>query len=503
MRAAMYLRQSLANGEGIERQRSRCRALIDARDWTLVQEYVDDDVSASKTRGPGTAWHAMLNAKGIDVIVAVNLDRLLRQQKDLIALIESGMKVTTLEGEIDLTSASGEMQASVLTAMARFEARRKGERQVRANAHRRERGLPPGGRRAFGYTVLSAGEAMTSRVRTADDGTTWPDFGHEPHPVEAGAVRQGYALALAGASLRSIAARWNAEGLTTTLGFAWDATTVRAVLSNPRNAGLVPPPREPGAPSTPHYLSLDDLPVGAWEPLVDVGTWKAARDLLADPGRRSTSGPLPKTLLSGIARCGLCGSTVRSGVTNGIRLYRCNGSGHMSRKRDDADHFIQHVILDRLARPEVAEAILRREDGPDVSAMRADLLAAQTAESNVLALVSQGLTTMDRAAASLRDVRERIGALDAAITDAGRESVLTELLGQVTGDYDARWAALAVLWESIDIDRQRAVVRALVGVSMRSPRRGSRPPKDEAGRLSHTEDTIDLTWRYQDVPTTA
>jgi DNA invertase Pin-like site-specific DNA recombinase len=60
----------------------------------------------------------------IDVVVAVNLDRLLRTQGDLLALIETGAKVVTLEGELDLASASGEMQAAVLTAMARFEARR-------------------------------------------------------------------------------------------------------------------------------------------------------------------------------------------------------------------------------------------------------------------------------------------------------------------------------------------------------------------------------------------
>src|SRR3546814_16655038 len=107
-------------------------------------------------------------ADTFEVVVAVNLDRLLRTQRDLTTLIEAGIAITTLEGELDLTSASGEMQASVLTAMARIEARRKGERQVRANARRARAGRWVGGRRPFGFepdgVTISATEAEALRT---------------------------------------------------------------------------------------------------------------------------------------------------------------------------------------------------------------------------------------------------------------------------------------------------------------------------------------------------
>ncbi|WP_194411409.1 recombinase family protein [Microbacterium cremeum] len=501
-RAALYLRQSLDRDhrqEGIDRQRARCRAEVERRGWTIVEEYVDNDVSASKPRGVGTAWHRMIEdtkAGRVDVVVAVDQDRILRGIRDLVTLLDVGARIATVDGELDLTTADGEFRATLAAGLARFEVQRKSERQRRANAHRREGGLPAGGRRAFGYTRLKAGASADWPKRVGADGREWPDYGHEPKEPEASAVRRGYAMLLAGATLRSIARAWNAEGLTTTVGHEWEAYSVRAVLANPRNAGLVAPPRSATDVMTTHNLGLGDLPVGSWEPLVAPETWAAARDLLADPVRRSSPGAAPRSLLSGIATCGICGGAMKAGVIRDIRSYRCSESAHLSRKRDDADHFITHVVLERLSQPDAA-ALLRRDDAPDVGKLRAELLEAQQAEESVLSLVGRGLTTVDKAAATLRDVRERIGGLEAALSDAGRVDVFGDLVAEAeaAGDaYDARWAAVAEAWAALDIDRQRAIVRKLLAVEMRSPGKGSRAPRDAAGRLAHTEATLALTW---------
>ena len=50
------------------------------------------------------------------------------------------------------------------------------------------------------------------------------------------------------------------------------------------------------------------------------------------------------------------------------------------------------------------------------------------------------------------------------------------------------------VWESLDVDRQRAIVRALMSIEMRSPGKGSRAPRDEVGRLAHTAATMPLRW---------
>lgn len=503
-RAAIYLRQSLDRDnrqEGTDRQRAKCRALAESRGWEIVDEYVDNDVSASKPRGSGTAWHRLIEhakAGRIEVVVAVDQDRILRGIRDLVTLLDTGVRIATVDGELDLTTADGEFRATLAAGLARFEVRRKSERQLRANAHGRTLGVPPGGRRAFGYTKLRTGAKSTTTMRTGSDGQEWPDFGHEPLEQEATAVRRGYAMLLAGATIRSIAREWNAEGLTTTVGYPFEAYAVRAILANPRNAGLVAPPREANSSAPIHNLGLSDLSPGKWEPLVTPETWVAARDLLSDPARRSNPGALPKTLLSGIATCGLCGTGVKAGATKkGVATYRCGASAHLARKRDDADHFITHVVLERLSRPDAAE-LLRANDAPDTERLRAELAAAAAGEANVLALVARGATTLPKAEAMLRDLRVEIGKLEAKLSDAGRVDVFGDLVaeaGHAGDDAMARWEAVAVMWQGLDSDRQRAIVAALMSIELRSPGKGSRPPRDAAGRLAHTAATVALTWR--------
>lgn len=496
-RVAMYLRQSKdAEGDGlkIEMQEKNCKALIAREGWTVDPAliYRDNNVSASaaKARPAYERMVADVKAGKIDVVVAWNLDRLSRKPREIEDWLDMheahGVNLMTSEQRerIDLSTDSGRMMLRITANVARYEVERKGRRQKESNAERRGLRLPPGGRRAFGYTPLARGAASITATRLGADGREWPAYGHEPFEPEAGAVRRGFDMLLAGVPLRAIARDWNAAGLTTTAGVEWTSPAVRGVLSNPRYAGLVAPPRSSGAASIPHNLRLGDLPAGSWEPLVAPETWAAARDLLVDPARRSSPGPARRWLLSGIATCGVCGATMKGGVVRGIRVYRCSRSAHLARKRDDADHYIAEVVIERLSRPDAVDLLAQR-DAPDLDAMRAELRAAQQDEANVVGMVARGLTSMRAAEAALRDVRKRIGELEAAMTDAGKVDVLGPLV--TAGDVRA-------VWESLDVDRQRAIVRALMSIEMRSPGKGSRAPRDEVGRLAHTAATMPLRW---------
>jgi site-specific DNA recombinase len=488
-RAAIYLRQSLDVQEGIDRQRMRTRGLADVREWEVVEEYVDNDTSASKPRGPETAWGRMLEAvreRRIDVVVAVDLDRLLRSTRDLNVLIDAGAAVVTVDGQIDLATADGEFRATMLAGIARFEVRRKGERQKRANQHRRGAGVPAGGRRAFGYTRLAAGAATTTATRLGADGREWPAYGHEPYEPEASAVRRGYDLLLAGATLRSIARSWNDEGLTTTVGHVWEAYGVRGVLANPRYAALVAPPRSAaGGQSAAQNLRLGDLPTGSWEPLVTPETWAAARDLLVDPARTSTTGPARKHLLSGVSRCGVCGAPMKAGAVRGIPVYRCGAKPHLARKRDDADRYVTEVVLDLLETR--GDELLLDRSRPDLEELRRELGEAQAGERQLAGLIARGLMSTSAAEVAAIDVRKRIGDLEAKLTDAGRADVLVPLV---------RAADVRAAWDALDVDRRRGVVRAMFAVTMQSPGKGSRPPRDPAGRLAHTASTMVLAPRW-------
>src|SRR5699024_12601132 len=120
-----------------------------------VAIYEDKAGSATKKGRAATRWAEMLGdarAGRCSMVVAVDMDRLLRSTKDLNPLIDLGLRVVTVDGESDLSTADGEFRATMLAALARFVARRKAERQIRSNERRRTEGITKSAWKAFGWT---------------------------------------------------------------------------------------------------------------------------------------------------------------------------------------------------------------------------------------------------------------------------------------------------------------------------------------------------------------
>lgn len=443
-KAVIYARQSEDVAEGIDRQLARCRALIHARGWGLDHEYVDNDTSAAKRRGVGTAWAAMLAdlaAGSADVVVAVDLDRLLRDTRDLIAITDTGARVLTVDGEIDLTTADGEFRATMLAGIARFEVRRKSERQRRANESRSASGRPVPGRRRYGYET---------------DGVT-------PRESEAVAVRRMFADVASGASIRSVATWLNEEGFVTVTGRAWTAPRVRDVLMNEHYAGAV---RHKGRV----------VPSDIVSPLVDPDVAAEVRAILTDPSRTTSPGPKPKHLMSGLANCGICGAPMFF-----MRSYRC--------RRDASHPSITKGILEPLVRDEIARAFIA--GGPDLfpeSRSGANVAALTAAHGRnaaaVAALIAdrdEGLVPANVARArliELRDARLAIEAdLDRARTEKGAASALLDIAQSLIvaptatmGEYADMKATVLERFSALDLDRQREIIRALFYIEIRPGR---------------------------------
>lgn len=447
-KAVIYARQSEDVAEGIDRQLARSRALIQARGWTLNREYVDNDTSAAKRRGAGTAWAAMLAdlaAGSADVVVAVDLDRLLRDTRDLIAITDTGARVLTVDGEIDLTTADGEFRATMLAGIARFEVRRKSERQRRANESRTASGRPVPGRRRYGYET---------------DGVT-------PRESEAVAVRRMFADIASGASIRSVATWLNNEGYLTVTGRTWTPPRVRDVLMNEHYAGAV---RHKGRV----------VPSDVVSPLVDADLAAEVRAIITDPSRRTSPGPKPKHLLSGLTNCGVCGAPIFY-----MRTYLCRVSaGHTSITKDR---------LEARVRDEVARAFI--SGGPDLfpaspsgANVAAQVAAHERNAAAVAALIAdrdEGLVPASVARArliELRDARQAIEAdLERARTEKGAASALLEIARDLIvapsfsmQDYADMKRAVLERFDALDLDRQREIIRALFYVEVRPGRDISR-----------------------------
>lgn len=303
-RAAIYARQSLSLSDGIERQVNLCKKLCEAKGWEVVTVYEDNDVSASKKRGRDTAWGRMLEdiSDGLfEVVVAVDLDRLLRKVSDLTLLTDAGVRVLTVNGEIDLTTADGQFRATMLASIAQFETRRKAERQLRANAARSAAGKPVPTRRRYGYET---------------DGCT-------PREDEAVEVQRLFEEFRKGASIRSLAMDLRSRNVAPGGGKGWPVNRVRGILANPFYGGQV------------YHLGTttdSDLVI----PIVPREVATEVRAILADPARKTSPGSAIRHELTGLAECGVCGAHLRY-----MNDYMCSKAlNHVSIQKKKLEPFI-------------------------------------------------------------------------------------------------------------------------------------------------------------------
>lgn len=138
MRAAIYARVSSFDQEP-ENQLAELRRYVEARGWTAA-EYVDRGVSGAKDRRPALD-RLLVDARRrrFDVLVVWRLDRLGRNLRHLIVLLEElqalGIAFVSLGEGIDATTPAGKLQMHILGAIAEFERARIAER-VKAGLQR-------------------------------------------------------------------------------------------------------------------------------------------------------------------------------------------------------------------------------------------------------------------------------------------------------------------------------------------------------------------------------
>jgi DNA invertase Pin-like site-specific DNA recombinase len=167
MKAAIYARVSTLDQEP-ENQLQELRRYIEARGWSAV-EYVDKGVSGAKDRRPALdQLLADARRRRFDVLVCWRLDRLGRNLKHLITLLEDlqalGIAFVSLAEGIDATTPAGKLQMHILGAIAEFERARIAERVkaglTRARAQGRTLGRP---RLVVAAERLQAVQGMTIR----------------------------------------------------------------------------------------------------------------------------------------------------------------------------------------------------------------------------------------------------------------------------------------------------------------------------------------------------
>ena len=466
-RAVIYTRISddqTGKAAGVERQTEECRALATRRGVTVIEELVDNDLSATRrVRRPGYERVLELLRDGmVDTVVVWHTDRLYRLPRDLEPIIDLAESrpvqfLTVTSSEIDLNTASGRMVARMLAAVSAQEVEHKAERQRSASDQRAAKGMPTS-RPGYGYRRVDGRDVIDQD--------------------EAALIREVIGRVLAGQSLRSIASDLNAREVPSprtreTHGARtnpWHPATLRQMVLRPSLAGL-----------RTHRGQI----VGAFDPelhpaIIDQATHERLVALLRDPRRRvSFAGRTPKYLLGGIARCGLCNGVMRRTIgaldpKTGIRkppAYTCADCTRVRRKQSDVDAVVEAVLIHRLSRPDALDLFATGDDAA-ASAAREKLAAIDARLSNAADAYATGALELDqltRITAALRAEREEA---TAALTRALPPAIPADVIGEHAAE---RWAAL-------DMDTKRTILSTLMRVTI-MPSGSGRPFKPEQVRI--------------------
>lgn len=476
-RAAIYCRLSqdrTGAGVVVERQERDCRELAEQLGWQVVRVFVDNDVSATR-RKPRPGYRALLaamQAGEVDAVLAWHTDRLHRQPRELEDYIDvseaRGMITRTVRaGELDLATPSGQMNARMLGAAARYEAQQTAGRTRAGKADAASRGAWAGGPRVYGYELVPAAERLPGApaLRVV--------------PRESEVVRDAARRVLSGESLRSVARRLNEAGERTARGGEWTGSALRKVLVRPTTAGL-------------RAQAGEVVGRGGWEPLLDEDAWRGVLAVLGDPERRTTDRYARRYLGSGLYRCGVCGAPLTGNTTAGGRrraAYRCRaadgrGQTHVVRDVEQLDDFVGQVVVARLQRPDVLEALV--PPAPDTAPLHVEAAALRERLEEAARGWAAGVLTQAQLRAATVELRARIEAVETRIGEAARGTALDGLAGAPD---------VAEVWAALPLDRRRAVVDALATVVVL--------PRERRGRLPgggyFDPDAVSIEWKVTSV----
>jgi DNA invertase Pin-like site-specific DNA recombinase len=170
MRAIAYDRVSTdgqaASGLGQDAQRAQVEAYCTFKGWRIVGSA--SDVISSKRERPGLEDAiARCEAGEADCIVAAKLSRLSRSTAETLDLIDrshrKGWGLVALDADIDTTTPSGRMVATVIAAINEYERRMIAERTRDALAAARARGQRLGRERVYGDDVQALASDYAAR----------------------------------------------------------------------------------------------------------------------------------------------------------------------------------------------------------------------------------------------------------------------------------------------------------------------------------------------------
>lgn len=458
---------------GVERQDEDGDELITRRGWLKFDDYRDNDKSA-KTAGTRPEFTRLLGdirTGRIQVVVAWSWDRLTRNRRETVELIETcqehSVLIALVKGsDIDCSTAAGRLVADVLASVARNELDVKSERQVRAYRQQAEAGKPHFVARPYGYT--RAGELV---------------------PEEAAVLREFADRYLRGWGIGEIR-RWaNESGIPSATGGTWTNRVIRDHLLSKRNAGI-------------RVYKGEEFP-GTWTPVFDADTHER---LVAENKRRPeyvNNGPHTnrrRYLLTGLLYCGRCGQKMtghrradRAGKPKRDK-YNCPGlerdmgcSGQV-RVAETLDHFIREAVLYRLDSPDMAKLLVERESKAEaIKPLQARREVLKSRLDSLLDDYTDETLTKPEYQRAKRRVLSELEAVEAALGSLYSSQQAAAVL--------SAGKTLRAAWEEQSVSWRRKLLGLVIERVTVNPSRKRTPYVIDGVRFKFSTDDVDIEWK--------
>lgn len=469
------IRRAVRNGEitkeegqererkGVLKQRDDVTALGAAHGYTpdQIQWYEDNNLSAFSRTVKRKDFERLLRdlpRGNLDGILFYDIDRYTRQPRDLERTIdhyEASDKPLIFDGlsgqNFDLSTSDGRFSARLFVSIANKSSEDTKRRIQRETKRMAEKGEFHGGTPAFGWD-------KDDRLKLDQ--------------VAADMIRRGTKWFIQGDRIPTILDRFAEENLINpNTGRPFSREHFRRILMRCRNAGILRYQGEPMKDAAGEYI------MGDWPPIVTVVEWEALMAKIASRQKKTKPDTTTKYLLSGIARCGRCGSRMhgapvwQKGVKTDTYAYTCQ-----KRKADECGRLA-------ITGPPVDEMVRKVVWGV-VEKSIAGLKVKKVADWD-------GQAKLDEVERDIRELQAKWDAREirASIYVATLESLESDrdiLKGQralhtTTAQAPIQEEVIRKGWKGLSLERQREVVRSVLLAVMIHPAK-SRGAKFDAAR---------------------
>jgi hypothetical protein len=223
---------------------------------------------------------------------------------------------------------------------------------------------------------------------------------------------------------------------------------------------------------------------GTWPPIISEAEHDRLAALLASRTRVITRTPR-RYLLTGLLRCGRCGSPLGARPrSDGTRRYLCltgpgrPGCGKLAVLAEHVEALISEAVLIRLDTPELAAALAGAAI-PDDSGQQADLVRDREQLDELARAYGERQITFSEYLAACRPIEARIEAAQRYIARVTKTEAITRHVG--------RGSALRETWPDLPLTRQRAIVEAVLDRATVAPA--------VRGRARFDPERVEPVWR--------